>query len=265
MLLFRVPICIFDSGSNLCLFYPSSGNKLILIEMFKKSCYFLLLGVSVISCKKIEYKPSGVGDANIVTVVTGTDTLFGLGLHAYSGWEFDKVTAFLNGDSIVYQLSPFNATKTDMTYETPLNKMIHKLPTAGTYTFDATFTSGDFLTFTDVLTSEYILPPLITKCEYSSVIHAVIVSWGEILNTDILNIKLYNQNRDLLYISPTINKSVIIFTFNSANEGWQTTNYPVQGQQLIVQISTFLLEPINGGSANIQASGRIEKTITWGN
>jgi hypothetical protein len=246
-------------------FCPSLGKWIKFIAMFKKSCYFALLGLTIISCKDIVYKTSGVGDANIITVVTATDTLFGLGLHAYSSWEFDEVTASLNGDSIVYQLNPFNEAKTDMSYETPLNKMTHKLPPVGTYTFDATFANGDFLNFTDVLTSEYILPPLITTCEYSSTIHAVIVSWGEILNTDILNIKLYNQNRELLYISPTINKSVVIFTFNTANEGWLTKNYPVAGQQLIVQVSTFLLEPINGGSSNIQATGRIEKTITWGN
>jgi hypothetical protein len=233
--------------------------------MLKKAVYIFSLVLVLASCKDVVYKPTGAGDANIITVVTDHDTLFGLGLHAYSDFEFSSVTAYRVGDTIDYTLTPFNSAKTDMSYETPLNKMSHTLPAAGTYTFNATFPDDQLMVLTDNLSSAYVLPPKITQCEYSSAIHSVIVSWGEILDTDILNIKLYNQNRDLLYISPTINKSVVMFTFSKENEGWQTKTYPVAGQQLIVQISTFLLEPLNGGATNIQATGRIEKTITWGN
>lgn len=236
-------------------------------RMFKRICLLVfILYVVFISCKPIKYGPSGTADALIISMATDSGTVFGLGLHAYAFGEFSSVTAFnTNNPSKIYTLVPFNEAKNDLSYETPLNEMTHELPPVGEYTFSASFPDDEFLTFYDYLTSDYVSPPPITECEYDSNQDKVIVSWGTFDNGEVLNVKLYDLQKKLLFASPTLDKSVVIYTFNKSDAGWLTTSRPVAGQQYSVVISLFLLEPLNGGSLNIQASSQVEKTITWGN
>jgi len=227
--------------------------------------FFLVLFAGAVSCKKIEYKPTGAGDALIITLVSESDTLFGLGLHAYTYDHFSSVVAYYSDDvSRKFALEPFEGYDNDLSYETPVAEMSQNIPPVGEYFFEATFPGDEFLTFTDVLSSKYVLPPVIETCEYSYELDKVIVNWGEITGDEVLSIKLYNLQRGLLFISQAIDKSLMTYMFGSQTEGWVSDVFPVSGEDYIVEISTYIFEQDSSGSLNIQSVGRIEKTITWG-
>jgi hypothetical protein len=224
-----------------------------------------ILGVCL-SCKMVEYQPTGAGDAILITLVTENDTLYGVGLHAYTYDEFTKVTAYNNSQSNkIFNLTPFNGYKNDLSYETPRNEMAQTIPPTGTYTFVATFPSDEIIDMTDELSSQTVLPPVITLCQYNNETDNVVVSWGEVLDSEVLNIKLYSMDRKLLFISNSMNPDVVMYSFGTKTAGWQTSDLPKEGEHFIVEISTYVFEPITGGSLNIQATGRIEKEIVWGN
>jgi hypothetical protein len=109
------------------------------------------------------------------------------------------------------------------------------------------------------------LPPVITTCDYNNETDDVVVSWGEVLDSEVLNVKLYSMDRKLLFLSPAMNPDVVIYSFGVKTAGWQSSDLPEAGEHFIVEISSFIFEPINGGNLNIQATGRIEKEIVWGN
>jgi len=227
--------------------------------------FLLILFVGAVSCKEIEYKPSGAGDALIITLVTESDTLFGLGLHAYTYDHFSSVIVYHSDDmSRKYTLEPFEGYDNDLSYETPLAEMSQNIPSVGEYIFQATFPGDELLTFSDVLSSKYVLPPVIETCEYNYELDKVIVNWGEITGDEVLSIKLYNLQRGLLFISQAIDKSLMTYMFGNQSEGWFSDVLPVPGEDYIVEISTYIFEQNSSGSLNIQSVGRIEKTITWG-
>ncbi|NQU87223.1 MAG: hypothetical protein HQ541_15825 [Mariniphaga sp.] len=217
------------------------------------------------SCKVGEFNPGAQGDARIITLVTPNDTLFGLGLYAYTTGQFYSVSAYYTGaTSGVYNLEPFNNSTYDYYYETPIEEMTGELPDAGEYIFDVEFKEGEFKTVSDYLTDEFVLPPFITLCEFNTDIDRIAISWANIVDEGLLKFNVYNQQRELLYASSSIDKSAIIFTFGYNSNTWEIEESPEVGEELILEIVFYTFELINGGALNTQAVGIIEKTITWG-
>jgi hypothetical protein len=232
----------------------------------RRVCFMLVAPVLFLSsCGPGEFTPITQVDARILTFVTPEDTLFGIGLYAYTNGEFNHVTAFYNDeDGAFYTLEPFNNAKNDFSYETPLEEMTQTPPPAGEYVFDVEFQDQEFFSLTDLLTSDYVLPPIITRCEYNTTIDQIVISWAEIMEEGILRFTVYNTDRELLYASSAIDKSQVIYTLAYNSQTWFSKNPPEPGEELIIGITFYLFEVFTYGAMDTQSSGRIEKKITWG-
>jgi len=232
----------------------------------RRLCFLVVMtGLLVFSCGIGEFTPSAQVDARIVTFVTPEDTLFGIGLYAYTNGEFESVSAFCNDeDGAFYTLEPFNDSKNDFSYETPLEEMTHTPPPAGEYVFDVDFEDEKFTTLTDLLAPDYVLPPVIIRCEYNTTIDQIVIQWAEIMDEGILRFTVCNTDRELLYASSAIEKSRFIYTLGYNSQTWFSENSPESGEQLIIGITFYLFEVFQSGALETQSSGRIEKTVTWG-
>ena len=229
----------------------------------KHKLIIFLVPIILCSCKDIEYKASGVGDALIVVKVTESDTLFGLGLHAYSYDDFSLVYASHESNADVkYNLKPVEGFMNDLSYETSANDFSDELPLPGEYLFHAGFPGGQSADFSDELTDDYILPPKITVCEFNNSRDRIDVSWETGGSADVYSIKLYDTDGELMFISGPQSEETISYSIGLSSDTWLDNKAPETGQEYIVEISSYLYEP-NGGDLNLQSTGRIKKQVTW--
>ena len=230
------------------------------------SMFFLLTGLLLTtSCLETDIDEEGFGDAYILVEIVGGDTLKGLGLHAYSYSDFSAVVANLSGESSQsYTLQPYLGYKQDFIWSTPLAQFKKELPAAGDYVFNATFASGDTHTFYDRLLSGYVAPPEIVSCVFTGSNQSVEVKWKTDSKTDSYNVKLMTEQGEILFVSPVYDRFTETYTFNKNTQGWQTSAYPTDGQNLLVEVSSYLLEA--GGINNqLQSIGKSRIALKWGN
>jgi hypothetical protein len=217
------------------------------------------------SCIDTDIDPVGYGDAFILVEISGQDTLMGLGLHAFSYSEFTSVNVQLSSDvSKSYVLQPYLGYAQDFVWSTPRNEYTRALPGAGDYVFNATFRGGHTQVFYDKLYATVVYPPKITKCVYNTNNQKVEVEWDRVSNADSYNVKLLNSDGEMLFVSPVFNRITDIYIFDKNSQGWQTSSYPTVGQNITVEVASYLLETGTTGN-ELQSVGKSRQVITWGN
>lgn len=235
-----------------------------MMKSYQAKLLIYLAAIFVLSsCDTGEYKPSAQADARIIVKVVPGDTLFGLGLYAYTDSEFKSVSAYYSGNSeSFYTLEPYNNAANDYYYETPIEEMGEEPPVAGAYYFDIEITTGEYDKFSDILYTDYSLPPNITRCEYIS--NQIVVQWDEITDYGVIKFYIFNQQNELLYASSSIDKDDYIYTLSYNNLTWEIDEAPASGEQLIVKVVFYTFELGNSAALNTQSASSIEKSITWG-
>ncbi|MBN1820855.1 MAG: hypothetical protein JXR31_04930 [Prolixibacteraceae bacterium] len=225
----------------------------------------LYLFISYSCSLKSEYIKTASCDARIITLVTADDTLFGLGLYAFTTGQFYSVSAYLSGsDSGYYELQPFYESTNDYFYETPLSEMSETPPESGNYIFDIEFEDSEFGTSDDYLSDDYIMPPFLTTCEYNTDIDRIVISWAEIVNNYVLKFEIYNQNRELLFSSSTVDKTTVIYTIGYNEQTWAGEETPANGDSLILRVLMYSFEPLSNSPYDTQSVAILEKNIVWG-
>lgn len=240
-------------------------NRAMKTKFFGKIGSILFATVVITSCIDPDVDPIGFGDAYVLVEINGRDTLKGLGLHAFSYSEFSSVFVNLSSDeSKVYTLQPYMNYHQDFVWNTPRNQFKKELPEAGDYVFNATFKTGQTYTFYDRLYSTIVYPPKITKCQYVTANERVNVEWETVANADTYNVKLLNANGDVLFVSQVLNRITDNFLFNKNSQGWQTSSYPANGQELMVEVSAYLVE-VGARNTELQSIGKSRYPLVWGN
>ena len=173
----------------------------------------LFFPVFFVSCLDTELNPTGIGDAYILVVLNGQDTVKGLGLHAFSYSEFKTVTVTVTGNSSLnFNLDPYLGYKQDFVWFTPQSQYSKTFPATGEYVFNAVFADDQQLMFYDRLTSDYILPPKITKCGFNPQSKVIEVEWEKVKLADAYNVRVTDTEGKILFVSPVYNNSVTSYT-----------------------------------------------------
>jgi hypothetical protein len=234
-------------------------------KIISKIIYPVFISFLLSSCIDNEVDLSAFGDAYILVEVNGQDTVKGLGLHAYSYSEFKSVVVNAAGNqSQTYTLAPYLDFKQDYLYTTPLSQFSKTLPAKGEYIFNATFLDGQTLAFYDILTSDFIVPPKITKCVYFKDTEKVEVEWEKVKLADAYNVKLIDQSGKILFVSSAYNNSTTVFSFGSGTQGWQSSaSVPAEGQVVKVEVAAYLMEPTIVQD-ELQSISKTRVEITWG-
>jgi hypothetical protein len=230
----------------------------------KIAIFFSLIAIVSTSCIDSDTDPYGFGDAFILIEIMGQDTLAGLGLHAYSYSEFTAVNVHHNNnEESFYALTPFMGFNQDFVWNTPRDQYQKELPPEGDYVFNATFRNGQTQTFSNKLFSSVVYPPLITRCVYVPSTQRIEIDWERSTNADSYNVRLLNENGDILFVSPILNRITEEYTFTRTTQGWQTSSLPTTGQTVVVELSAYLLEP-NSTNNQLQCIARSRQSVTWG-
>lgn len=225
----------------------------------------LLLTMSTLlffSCINSDVEPDGYGDVYILMEVIDGDTLTGLGMHAFSYYGFHSVTAHhIDNEETVYTLKSYlDKYDSDYVWATAKENYSKETPPKGMYLFEATYAGGRTLTFSDDLYQSTVAPPKITTCEY--VLGIVEVEWNRLANADAYNVKMWNAEGNIIFVSPRFNSYISTYSFDIKTDGWQKSTYPSIGDIVTVSVEAFLFEP--GSSNYFQCISISKHSFTWG-
>lgn len=225
---------------------------------------FILIALFTTSCNKSDDDGSGTGDAIIVAKKSGTNTVYGVTLYAYSFNTFQSVKATSAVDaSKTYTLKVNQGYKTNFYYETPDAEFTTTKPAASNFSFAAVFENGVTDEFEDNLTDKVLALPTIEKAEYNLTSADLGVTWKLVPDADSYAINIFDGT-NLVYSSPELVNTLKYFAVGSSG-GWVAGVTPVSGKTYTVRVLAFLYEP-NGDSYNIQAVSMADsdKPIAWG-
>jgi len=218
----------------------------------------------MISCDKNDEQATGVGDALVVSKLSGTSTVYGVSLYAYTYSEFSSVKAVssLAADH-TFNLKSNQGYKTSFYYETPDTEFSTTKPAASTFTFSAVFENGVTQDFQDVLSDKALLPAVIDTLGYDSVLHLLTINWSSVANADSYSVNILDGTR-VVFGSPELVKTAKTYSLIASGSGWASGFTPVSGKTYTVRLHAFLYEP-GGHGYDVQAISIVEKSVVWGN
>ncbi len=226
---------------------------------------FLLLAAFAFilgGCLRDDPELSGFGDAFIRVEVSGSDTLYGIGLHAFSYTNFSSVE--VNIGEIIYILAPYLEYRQDFVFETPKEELTTIRPQEGEYIFNALYPDGRSMVFSDRLYTSFARPVRITECRFNRDTNVAEIAWLADKRNDAYNIKVFNAEGDLLFVSLLYNNDSDYYAFGRNTQGWQTSNLPLAGQELLVEISAYLNQPDTKGE-KLQSIAFSRHSLIWFN
>lgn len=230
----------------------------------------LMAALLVISCEKDD-KATGIGDALVVVKKSGSATVYGISLYAYTFSTFKSVSAVSSADpDKTYTLK---SSKSNFAYETPENEFSATPPAAVTYNFSATFENGVQQEFQNTLTADVLPIPTIERCEYNELYQRLEINWQIIPKAGSYAINIFDGTRIVFasneikvsdLIDPDTNLPVGAYAIRPMGGGWEAGFVPTSGKTYTVRLFAYLYEP-KGGFYNIQCVSMVDRNIVWGN
>lgn len=235
-------------------------------EMKQLRIFAILLSVILmISCNKND-QATGAGDAIIVAKLSGTTTVYGISLYAYTYSTFASVTAVSSADpGKTYTLKSNRGYKTSFYYETPESEFTATKPAAAIYNFSAVFENGVAQNFQNTLSDNVLPIPNVVKCEYNTTTHQLETGWNDLTDANSYSISMF-EGSTLVFGSNELAKTVLSYPLKATatGDGWAVGFTPVSGNTYTVRVYAYMYEP-GGGAFNVQAISIAEKTVVWGN
>jgi len=231
-----------------------------------KSIKFFILVSTILfmtSCNKSQDEGSGTGDAIIVAKKSGTNTVYGVSLYAYSFSPFQSVKAASSVDATkTYTLKENQGFKTNFSYDAPDADFTTTKPVSSTFNFSAVFENGVTDEFQDNLTDKVLAVPVIEKSVYDATTTELTTTWASVTDADSYAINILDGST-MVFGSLELANTIKSYTLSSTSSGWITGVTPVEGKTYTVRLNAYLYEP-NGDTYNMQAVSMAEKTIVWG-
>ncbi|MDP2338949.1 MAG: hypothetical protein Q8N05_21350 [Bacteroidota bacterium] len=225
---------------------------------------FALIALIFTSCLKNDNPATGTGDALIIAKHSGTNTVYGITLYAYSFGTFKSVTA-INSNEIekTYTLVSNQGYKTNFYYETPNAEFTSTKPTGSAFNFSAVFENGATTEFQDILTDKVLAVPTIGVCAYNPTKQILEISWTLLPDANSYAINILD-GPTLIFASTELANTIKSYEISATSIGWATGFTPLNGKSYTVKLFAFLYEP-GGGVYDMQAASVAEKTVAWGN
>lgn len=230
--------------------------------VLKISVLLITIVLFFTSCINSENELEGYGDAYILVEVIDGDTLMALGFRAFSYTPFRSVVAHhVDDEETTYTLAPYlGLYNFDYVFSPRKDDYTKEMPLKGEYVFDAVFTGDKALSFKDELYQSTVIPPKITTCEFVS--GTVEVEWNRLSNADAYNVKMWDQDGNIIFVSARFNSYVSTYSFTTTTDGWQQTTKPATGAEVTVSVEAFLFEP--GSSSDFQCISISKHSFIWG-
>lgn len=239
-------------------------------RLILKSVATLVLGSIVLTSCLEDPEPVAldvVSDVFVQKVVQDGVEKYGLAFWVVGNKGLDSVTVEGPDDGIwaleedptgnrVFSLFPEEEDYTD------------SMPDAGDYIFSVQSTQANeaAVTIKDELEDDELGAVVIDSTEFSNL--KLKVSWQEVEGTDVYVIRLYDDENDLIFISPKQDDDKTEYAFGLTDTGWSNSSDKAQdGETYRIEVLALLYE--SGSTStnedyNIQFISRASAEIVWG-
>lgn len=221
----------------------------------------LLAVVMATSCNK-EEQATGVGDVLVVAKKSGSNTVYGISLFAYTFSTFTGVSVVSPANPPKsYTLKSKNGT---FGYETPESEFSTVKPGAGTYTFTATFENGAQQVFENTLLDAVLPIPTFEKCAYNKLTQQLEIKWQLLSGATSYSINILDGSKIVFASQQLRDISSSSYAIRSMRGGWAQDYVPEDGKTYTVRLFAYMFEP-NGGTYNVQCVSMADNNFVWGN
>ena len=227
--------------------------------------FFVLVSIAlfIASCNKSQDEGSGTGDAIIVVKKSGTNTVYGVSLYAYSFSPFQSVKATSSADATKnYTLKENQGYKTNFAYEAPDNEFTVTKPVASTFNFTAVFENGVTDEFADELTASTLSVPVLDVPKFDATTSELTATWASVTDADSYAINIMDGST-MVFGSLELANTIKSYTLSATSSGWINGITPVAGKTYTVRLNAYLYED-NGNTYNMQSVSMAERSIVWG-
>ena len=216
------------------------------------------------SCNKGDDQASGTGDVIIVAKQSGSTTLYGISIYAYTLSAFTSVTAVSDADpGKTYTLKSDQGFKTSFYFETPEGEFTTSKPAASTYNFSAMFENGVSQKFEDILTDAVLPIPSFEQCAYNEALHRLELEWPLINGANSYAVNILDGSK---IVFKSIELKIIeqgTFFVRADGGGWEPSFTPESGKTYTVRLFAYMHEP-GGGGLHIQSISIADRPVVWG-
>jgi hypothetical protein len=234
------------------------------MKLFKFIAVFFL-ALTILSCSKKADVATGVGDAVIIVKQSGTNTVYGVSLFAYTLSAFQSVKAISStAPEKPYTLKANQGYNSNFYLEPADNELTTTKPAAATYKFSATFENGATDVFENELTDKVVAPTIIDTCRYISTRHLLRVVWKEVAGADSYSISIYDGSKVVFGSFEITDPKIKAYSVVSYGGGWASGFTPESGKTYTVKVYAYLYEP-SKTSYTLQSVSVAESSVVWGN
>lgn len=233
------------------------------MKQFKFFAIFIL-ALSILSCSKKEDVATGVGDAIIIVKKSGTNTVYGVSLFAYTYSAFQSVKAVSSAaPEKTLTLKANQGYNSNFYLEAADNEFTTTKPAASIYKFSAIFENGATDEFQNELTDKVVAPAILDTCQYKPTRHLLRVVWKDVVDAESYSISIYDGST-VVFASLELDPKIKAYSIVSYGSGWASGFTPENGKTYTVKVFAYLYETTKT-AYNVQAVSVVESPVVWGN
>jgi len=204
------------------------------------------------------------GDAYILSIIKGQDTLFAPVFKAYANNKIFKAKVSLQEEGAkTLILNSLNNSDTDYIL-LPEDTDFSKVKNSDiTYDFEIVSTTNDTIRSSDSIGKDVIYPVKLNDFKYTEDSHSIEMSWGQQAFADRYYVSILEEkNGKPLFLSGYIKETV--YSFSRTSRGWSYGAKLEEGKEYIICINAYKFEDSSSPSIlDIEMKSATYKTITW--
>lgn len=210
--------------------------------IFRNSILFLLGATFFVSCIENNDEPFELTPEVICFKTKVNDTMrYALAFYAYANYSIDSAKVAYPGTSgSPVILTPYAETKNTYAKQAGLNDFSKNVPVNGMYSFTV-YKGGKIYTENDSLATNNLILPNITGTSYSASTSTLSINWAKVDGAQNYFVRLYNQNKELVYTGYTIHPDSTHYGIKPIDQGWEKS--PVTGTTYTLQLNALTYEP----------------------
>lgn len=239
-------------------------------QKFLKSIAALILGSAALTSCLEDPEPvilDALPDVFMQKVVQDTVTKYGISFWILANKDLDSVKVNGPGNK-TWALKADDSNNRVFNFFPEPDDYLETIPLPGDYTFTVTSTQPGEAprTFKDKLEEEELETMTLDTVFFHN--GKMKISWEELESVDVYFVRMYDESKKLIFLSPGIDNEDIDYSFGLYDTGWtNSNNKAVNGEEYKLEVIGLLFESdatTANKDYNVQCMSIASTEITWG-
>jgi hypothetical protein len=227
--------------------------------------FFAVIPVLFVSCLGNDNEEFYmIPDVVCVKKVVNDTARYALSFYVYSNYAMQSSEVNYPGTTgSPVELHPYQNTLITYAKEAGDNDFSKSAPQTGLYNFTASYGGKSYIG-SDNLSANNVAVPVIAGATFNANDNSLKINWGKTTGAENYFVKMYNQDKELVYLGYRVDGDSTNYTVNITDQGWQ--KLPVPGNSYRLQLNAVGYEP-NASDADksyhVNSISFSEATVVW--